>query len=256
MTMRDEIAYAISESKGVTFETPEARTAFVDSLMASIAEAWFGEGAKVGNPQSPARSLADLYDRCSEYTEGTCPVQALNVTGEAVELGPASYLAWEELPAGETRAVLGYDLPDVDRYYYHHFPAETKVFVLTNGSLVITHPDLLLTTGGLDEGDEARVPIPEDNDDWQDEPATTVTVHAYLDESGDVEIFLGKPGSVEGNSISEGEYGGPDDQYLCCSEAGVPGGADTIQSLQEQFDTADGEEGWYSVQVYVEATEE
>jgi hypothetical protein len=169
--LRTELTYFVKGSEGVTFASGEAEVAFIDGLMDTLAGAIFGEGARTGNLDSPSRSLSDLYDRCAEYTEGDCLVQPVSITGEAVELGPANYLAWEEISGEQARPVLGYDLPEVDRYYYHHFPEDTRVFVLSNGALVITHPDLMLTEGGLDEGDDARVDIPDDNDDWWQEAA-------------------------------------------------------------------------------------
>lgn len=149
--LRDALLLAIRESEGVTFADAKARDGFVDNLLNAMATELFGEGAKTGNPASPSRALVDLYENCSEWTEGACEVTALNLTGPAVELGDADWLTWEVAEGEDSRPTLGYTMPDVDRFYYHQLPPETRVFVLPSGALVVTHPDLMLTSQGLDE---------------------------------------------------------------------------------------------------------
>ena len=93
--LRDALLLAIRESEGMTFDNAKARDGFVDNLLNAMATELFGEGAKTGDPASPSRALVDLYENCAEWTEGACDVQALNLTGPAVELGDADWLTWE-----------------------------------------------------------------------------------------------------------------------------------------------------------------
>lgn len=167
--LRDALLLAIRESKGVTFTDAEARDAFVDDLLNAMAEELFGEGAETGDPASPSRALSDLYENCSEWTDGACEVTALNLTGPAVELGSADWLAWEFAEGEDSRPTLGYTMPDVERFYYHQLPAETRVFVLPSGALVVTHPDLMLTAQGLDEPGQYE-DEDEDEDEYADDP--------------------------------------------------------------------------------------
>jgi len=117
------------------------------------------------------RELLDLYEACSTWTDGTaCEVRVLQEE-PALRLGPGAFLAMDTLEDGEVFPVLGYDLPDAGRVYYHRFPTGAEVWVTKSGAVVITHPDLILTPGGLDEGD-SRAPDHDDepDDDYDYDP--------------------------------------------------------------------------------------
>jgi hypothetical protein len=102
-------------------------------------------------------AVASLEAACRTWTgkDGECEAVHVNVEGDAIELGRGAYLAFVEYAGGAARPVLGYDIPDTGRAYYHQLAPGTRVLVL-GGAIVLQHPGLVLTPGGVDEGEDAR----------------------------------------------------------------------------------------------------
>ena len=124
------------------------RSAVVDELMTAVLAA----SPRRQNPEpNPDRTLGELFTACNIYTDrASCETAQINVSGPAVALGAGTFLAFDQLPGGETRPVLGYDLPDSGRAYYHPLPPDTKVWAM-DGAVVIGQDDLRLTQFGLAE---------------------------------------------------------------------------------------------------------
>jgi len=100
--------------------------------------------------------LGELFHACNVYTDReACEAAEISVSGPAVELGAGVFLAFDQLPGGETRPVLGYDLPDSGRSYYHPLPPDTKVWAM-DGAVVIGQDDLRLTKYGLGEPERGK----------------------------------------------------------------------------------------------------
>lgn len=130
--------------------SPVDRSALASELASAITQAQ----PRKANPDvdhRPERAMVELFQACSVYTDrDACEAAEIEVKGPAVELGAGAFLAFDQLPGGETRPVLGYDLPDSGRSYYHPLPADTKVWAM-DGAVVIGQDDLKLTKHGLGE---------------------------------------------------------------------------------------------------------
>ena len=127
--------------------SPVDRSALAAELTKAVNEVQ----PRKANPEKPERAMVELFQACSTYTNReACETAEINVSGPAVELGAGRFLAFDQLPGGETRPVLGYDLPDSGRSYYHPLPPDTKVWAM-DGAVVIGQDDLVLTQYGLGE---------------------------------------------------------------------------------------------------------
>jgi hypothetical protein len=137
------------------------------ALTDEILEAVTANAERQPNPApSPERTLSELFTACAAYTDReACETAQISVSGPAVELGAGSFLAFDELPGGSARPVLGYDLPDSGRTYYHPLPPDTKVWAM-DGAVVIGQDDLRLTKYGLGEPERKH----------NEEPASPVEV--------------------------------------------------------------------------------
>jgi len=152
----------LNDNADLDLSEAEDREALTDELVEALAATLFGPRALLGQPGEPPRKVHDLFKRAKKWTtEQEIPVASVTLEDEAIELGDGAYLAWEELDSGEARPVLGYDMPETGRFYFHRFHPDTRVFVTDGGVVVIAHTDLLLTPFGIDE----EAPGGADNED-------------------------------------------------------------------------------------------
>lgn len=146
-TIQDTIKEVLERNPGVRMASEVDRSALAAELAIAVNESQ----PRQPNPEKPERAMVDLFQACNVYTDReACKAAEISVSGPAVELGAGSFLAFDQLPGGETRPVLGYDLPDSGRSYYHPLPANTKVWAM-DGAVVIGQDDLKLTKYGLGE---------------------------------------------------------------------------------------------------------
>jgi len=92
-----------------------------------------------------------LFERCKAWTGGQCEVEHIAFSGPAVRLGDGAYLAFEELEEDEAAPVLGYDT-EAGKVFFHQMPLGTEAWVTNEGLIVLRHPDIVLTSGGIGEG--------------------------------------------------------------------------------------------------------
>ena len=147
-TLRAAIEEVLTRNGGARLGSSVDRSAVTDELMAAVLAA----SPRRENPEpNPDRTLGELFTACNLYTDReACETANINVSGPAVALGAGTFLSFDQLPGGETRPVLGYDLPDSGRSYYHPLPPDTKVWAM-DGAVVIGQDDLVLTQFGLGE---------------------------------------------------------------------------------------------------------
>ena len=146
--LRESIEEILVRNPGVRLDSGVDRSALTDELLEAVTAC----SERQPNPDpSTERTLSELFNACTVYTDReSCETAEISVSGPAVELGAGAFLAFDELPGGTARPVLGYDLPDSGRTYYHPLPADTKVWAL-DGAVVIGQKDLRLTKQGLGE---------------------------------------------------------------------------------------------------------
>jgi hypothetical protein len=150
--LQEIIAGVLDRNPGVRMASPVDRSALAAELTKAVNEAQ----PRKPNPEKPERTLGELFHACNVYTDReACEAAEISVSGPAVELGAGRFLAFDQLPGGETRPVLGYDLPDSGRSYYHPLPPDTKVWAM-DGAVVIGQDDLRLTKYGLGEPERGR----------------------------------------------------------------------------------------------------
>jgi len=151
MTIRNVLERILIQHPDLYTDGPD----LLDVLDQGLAQALFGDGTETGDAEAVARDLLDLYENCAKWTGDECAVEHVRVEGVGVELADGAYLAMEELDTGDVYPVLGYDMKDDGRVYFHRLPEGARVFVMRSGAVVIAHPDLVLTEGGIDEGESA-----------------------------------------------------------------------------------------------------
>lgn len=160
-TLRALIINGLEQQQIVEFEDAQDEedlaNALTESVVTGLAEILEDEP---DDEETPQRAVADLYDACSKWSGQPCEVRNVAVEGPAVELGQGQYLVMEEMDRDTMYAVVGYTLPD-GRPYHHRFSAESRVFVLPKGVVVIAHPRMVLGTHGIHE-QEASAPATDD----------------------------------------------------------------------------------------------
>jgi len=150
--LQEIIAGVLDRNPGVRMASPVDRSALAAELTKAVNESQ----PRKPNPEKPETAMVDLFQACNVYpNREACETAEISVSGPAVELGAGTFLAFDQLPGGETRPVLGYDLPDSGRSYYHPLPPDTKVWAM-DGAVVIGQDDLRLTKYGLGEPERGK----------------------------------------------------------------------------------------------------
>ncbi len=196
--LRDAVEKALWAAQAENLTTAAGRDAVTAEVLDRLALNMFGAGAVVqeghDSDTTAAKEADELIAACKEWTGQENPsVHPMAISGPAVELGDASYLAMETGDDERARIVLGYDLPESGRVYWHRFAEGARVFVM-NDALVIRHPAQTLTPGGLHEPPPEGVP---DEDEESEEPEDIEETEA----EGTIEVTdlegLDAPGSED-----------------------------------------------------------